>query len=153
MSATFGPVAEQHVNTSRRKLEEILVKVAMRTLMQMKMNLFSGENKKEVGGDPRQGGNESIDADDSNNFVGDENIVNINSNINDEDDSNINFEDDNNINHFSDDNNNQDATTKMFLINIIMMKLTITSMMKMTTRLMSKMTTSVMEMMTTSMMA
>ena len=72
--------------------------------------------------------------DDSNNFVGDENIVNINSNINDEDDSNINFEDDNNINHFSDDNNNQDATTKMFLINIIMMKLTITSMMKMTTR-------------------
>ena len=51
VSATFGPVAEQHVNTSRRKLEEILVKVAMRTLMQMKMkmkmmkiNLFSGEN-------------------------------------------------------------------------------------------------------------
>ena len=30
VSATFGPVAEQHVNTSRRKLEEILVKVAMR---------------------------------------------------------------------------------------------------------------------------
>ena len=53
VSATFGPVAEQHVNTSRRKLEEILVKVAMRTLMQikmkmkmMKMNLFSDENKK-----------------------------------------------------------------------------------------------------------
>ena len=68
MSATFGPVAEQHVNTSRRKLEEILVKVAMRTLMQMKMkmmkmNLFSGENKKEVGRDPRQGGDENIDAD------------------------------------------------------------------------------------------
>ena len=68
MSATFGPVAEQHVNTSRRKLEEILVKVAMRTLMQMKMkmmkmNLFSDENKKEVGRDPRQGGDENIDAD------------------------------------------------------------------------------------------
>ena len=70
MSATFGPVAEQHVNTSRRKLEEILVKVATRSLMQMKMkmkmmkmNLFSGENKKEVGGDPRQGGDENIDAD------------------------------------------------------------------------------------------
>ena len=63
MSATFGPVAEQHVNTSRRKLEEILVKVAMRILMQMKMKmkmmkLFSGENKKEVGGDPSQGGDE-----------------------------------------------------------------------------------------------
>ena len=27
VSATFGPVAEQHVNTSRRKLEDILVKV------------------------------------------------------------------------------------------------------------------------------
>ena len=139
MSATFGPVAEQHVNTSRRKLEETLVKVAMRTLMQMKMkmmkmNLFSGENKKEVGGDPRQSGDENIDADDSNNVVGDEDIVKINSNINDEDDSNINFEDDNNINPFSDDNNNQDATTKMFLITIIMMKLTTASMMKMTTR-------------------
>ena len=35
VSATFGPVAEQHVNTSRRKLEEILVKVAMRIFMQM----------------------------------------------------------------------------------------------------------------------
>ena len=68
MSATFGPVAEQHVNTSRRKLEEILVKVATRTLMQMKMkmmkiNLFSGENKKEVGGGRCQGGDEKIDAD------------------------------------------------------------------------------------------
>ena len=68
VSATFGPVAEQHVNTSRRKLEEILVKVAMRILMQMKMKmkmmkLFSGENKKEVGGDPRQGGDENIDED------------------------------------------------------------------------------------------
>ena len=70
MSATFGPVAEQHVNTSRRKLEEILVKVAMRTLMLMKMemkmmkiDLFSDENKKKVGGDPRQGGDENIDAD------------------------------------------------------------------------------------------
>ena len=77
MSATFGPVAEQHVNTSRRKLEEILVKVAMRILMQMKMKmkmmkiyLFSDDNKKEVGGDPRQGGNENIYADDSNNVVG-----------------------------------------------------------------------------------
>ena len=40
MSATFGPVAEQHVNTSRRKLEEILVKVATRTLMQMKMKIM-----------------------------------------------------------------------------------------------------------------
>ena len=28
VSATFGPVAEQHVNTSRRKLEDILVKAA-----------------------------------------------------------------------------------------------------------------------------
>ena len=70
MSATFGPVAEQHVNTSRRKLEEILVKVAMRILWQMKMkmkmmkiNLFSDDNKKEVGGDPRQGGDENINAD------------------------------------------------------------------------------------------
>ena len=131
MSATFGPVAEQHVNTSRRKLEEILVKVATRSLMQMKMkmkmrmmNLSSDENKKEVGGDPSQGGNENIYADDSNSVVGDENIVKINSNINDEDDSNINFEYDNNINPFSDDNNNQDATTKMFLITIIMMKMT-----------------------------
>ena len=92
MSATFGPVAEQHVNTSRRKLEEILVKVAMRIFMQMTATML---------------------------LV---NIVKINSNINDEDDSNINFEEDNNTNPFSDDNNNQDATTKMFLITIIMMK-------------------------------
>ena len=28
VSATFGPVSEQHVNTSRRKLEDILVKVS-----------------------------------------------------------------------------------------------------------------------------
>ena len=67
--------------------------------------------QKEIGGDPRQGGDENIYTDNSNNVVGDENIVKINSNINDEDDSNINFEEDNNTNRFSDDNNNQDATT------------------------------------------
>ena len=43
---------------------------------------------KTVGGDPSQGGNENINSDNSNNGVGDENIVKINSNINDEDDKN-----------------------------------------------------------------